>query len=126
MKVGTLIQKNTSPTVFQKSSFTQINFFNTLPRTKIEDTHNEMSAAILSTNPPRNSLFIGDLSIFCTEDDLRDLFSPFGELLEIKIMKSEDKGRSLSYGFVKFSDPACASRALNELQHKLLHGRNLR
>eukprot|EP01040_Poterioochromonas_malhamensis_P002156 gene2156-2297_t len=73
-----------------------------------------------------NVLFIGDLSIFCTEKDLNDLFSGFGTVTEVKIMKSDDKGRSLSYGFVKFSDPADAARAMNHLQHKLLHGRHLR
>jgi RNA recognition motif-containing protein len=82
--------------------------------------------SISQSNHLKNSLFIGDLSIFCSEDDLRNIFSPFGELLEIKIMKSEDKGRSLSYGFVKYADTNCASHALNELQHVMLHGRNLR
>jgi RNA-binding protein 39 len=75
---------------------------------------------------PKTSLFIGDLSIFCTEKDLQDMFQPFGELVEIKIMKSEDKGRSLSYGFVKFADPAAAERAMRELHSHLFHGRKLR
>lgn len=75
---------------------------------------------------PSNVLFIGDLSIFCTEKDLTDLFAGYGNVTEVKIMKSDDKGRSLSYGFVKFSDIAEASYAMNHLQHKLLHGRNLR
>lgn len=75
---------------------------------------------------PKSSLFIGDLSIFCTEKDLEDHFSPYGKLVEVKIMKSEDRGRSLSYGFVKFADPSDAARAMAGLQHTLLKGRHLR
>lgn len=80
----------------------------------------------MASQNPSNVLFIGDLSIFCTEKDLTDLFGQYGAVVEVKIMKTDDKGRSLSYGFVKFSDVAEATNAKTHLNNHLLHGRNLR
>lgn len=74
----------------------------------------------------RCSLFVGDLAIFCTELDLERVFSPFGNIAEIKIMRSEETYRNLSYGFVKFSTFESAQQAMNALDGVLLCGRPMR
>lgn len=74
----------------------------------------------------KSTLFLGDLSTFCTEQDIHHLFAPFGEVVEIKIMRSEETMRNLSYGFIKFSNPVSAKKALNALDGSLFCGRNLR
>jgi RNA recognition motif-containing protein len=76
--------------------------------------------------PTKTSLFIGDLAIFCTERDVDQLFSQYGEIQEIKIMKSEETSRNLSYGFLKFTNTMSAKRAMNELNGFILCGRPLR
>eukprot|EP01031_Cornospumella_fuschlensis_P037279 gene37279-45263_t len=55
------------------------------------------------SNPSRSTLFIGDLSIFCEDADIHRAFSPYGQIVEIKIMRSEETNRNLSYGFIKFA-----------------------
>lgn len=87
-------------------------------------TTNSQASSPAGSN--KNTLFLGDLSTFCTEESIRKLFSPYGEILEIKIMKSEETNRNLSYGFLKFSNPISARKALNALNGKLFEGRNLR
>ena len=72
------------------------------------------------------TLFVGDLSIFCTEDDLRELFEQYGELAEVKIIRCEETKKNLSYGFVKFVDTEAAAKANEELNGTLLCGRPLR
>jgi len=74
----------------------------------------------------KTALFLGDLSTFCTEQDIRDVFSLYGDILEIKIMRSEETLRNLSYGFIKFSHSAAAKRALQALNGILFCGRHLR
>jgi len=74
----------------------------------------------------KTSLFVGDLSIFCKEADLHDMFAPFGEILEIKIMRNEHTSQNLSYGFLKYSNPLSAKRAMTELNQVVLCGRPMR
>lgn len=92
---------------------------------------NVYSPAGLATNTVapganKSTLFLGDLSAFCSEADINEIFSPYGEVLEIKIMRSEETHRNLSYGFIKFAAHNSAKKALNGLNGVLFCGRNLR
>jgi len=81
---------------------------------------------MMANNNGKSSLFIGDLAIFCSEREIEDAFSPYGEIQEIKIMRSEETSRNLSYGFIKFSSALAAKRAMTELNGVILCGRPLR
>jgi len=72
------------------------------------------------------TLFVGDLSIFCTEEDLREAFEEYGELSEVKIIRCEETKKNLSYGFVKYVETEAAVRAIEELNGSMLCGRPLR
>lgn len=72
------------------------------------------------------TLFVGDLSIFCTEEDVREVFAPLGELLEVKIIRCEETKKNLSYGFVKYADPDAAVKAIDQLNGTMLCGRPMR
>ena len=74
----------------------------------------------------RSTLFVGNLSVFCTEVDIEQLFSTYGVILEIRMAKSEDRSKHLSYGFVKFASVASAQLAMHELDGALLCGRPLK
>jgi RNA-binding protein 39 len=82
---------------------------------------------MMMANPNgKSSLFIGDLAIFCSERDVEEIFAPFGEIQEIKIMRSEETSRNLSYGFIKFSTAQSAKMAMAQLNGVILCGRPLR
>jgi hypothetical protein len=72
------------------------------------------------------SLFLGDLSLFCTEADIEDAFAQFGKIVEVRIQRSKETARALSYGFIEFSEPICAETALNSMNNHVLKGRPLR
>lgn len=72
------------------------------------------------------TLFVGDLSIFSTEDDLQDLFAPFGDLIEAKVIRCEETKKNLSYGFVKFGSYEAAINAMSQVNGHVLGGRPLR
>lgn len=74
----------------------------------------------------KRTLFLGDLPIFCTEEDLYQLFSRFGDLYEVRLKRDQITNRSLSYGFIKFVTPISAEMARDQLDGHILHGRAIK
>ncbi len=72
------------------------------------------------------TLFIGDLSSVCTIDDIEREFSPFGEIVDIRITIDPQTGQSLLYGFVEYNNEVSANDALTALNGKVLSGRSMR
>lgn len=72
------------------------------------------------------TLFVGDLSIFCSEEHLRLVFGQYGVIEEVKIIRCENTHKNLCYGFVRLIEGQAAASAMNELNGKLLCGRPLR
>lgn len=70
------------------------------------------------------NIFAGDLSYFCTEQDLINQFSQYGNV-EGAIIRKGKRGDSLHYGFVKMND-SDAQAAVEGLQGKSFMGRNMR
>ena len=71
-------------------------------------------------------LFVGNLSFFCQEKHLKELYVPFGEVHSIRIKRNDKGGRSLMYGFVSMASPVAAYNAAHSLHEKLFMGRNVR
>lgn len=70
-------------------------------------------------------LYVGNLSYDTTEEQLRDLFTPFGEPDSARLITDRDSGRSKGFGFVEFSDGAQARAAMSALNGKDVGGRSL-
>lgn len=75
---------------------------------------------------PMRTLFVGDLSFFCEDSDLRMLFSSFGEVISVEIKRGRATGDSLMHGFVEMDSEQNAEVALNELRNKKFLGRKMR
>jgi RNA recognition motif-containing protein len=71
------------------------------------------------------NLFVGNLPFSATEDELRDLFSAFGEISQVRIMTDRDTGRSRGFAFVEMADDEAAERAIAALNGKDFGGRAL-
>ena len=74
----------------------------------------------------KSTLFLGDLSSVCTEEDIEKVFSPYGKIRHIRIQRSPGSCSSLGYGFVRMGNPVEAQRAKDELNGYLLCGRKIR
>jgi len=48
-------------------------------------------------------LFLGGLSEDTTEKDLKTVFEPFGTLVDLKVMRDNDTGKSRGFGFITFA-----------------------
>jgi len=71
------------------------------------------------------NLFVGNLPFTATEDELRGLFSAFGEVQQVRIMTDRDTGRSRGFAFVEMPDDEAAAKAVNDLNGKDFNGRPL-
>ncbi|KIW18977.1 hypothetical protein PV08_03266 [Exophiala spinifera] len=74
---------------------------------------------------PFHRLYVGNIHFSITEQDLQNVFEPFGELEFVQLQK-DDTGRSRGYGFVQFRDPNQAREALEKMNGFDLAGRPIR
>ena len=71
------------------------------------------------------NIFVGNLAFSATDDDLRQLFEPYGVVDKVNIITDRDTGRSRGFGFVEMPDSAAAKAAIQGLQGHQLAGRAL-
>merc|ERR1719343_128682 len=74
----------------------------------------------MSQNPSAK-LFVGCLPFSKTEADVSALFTRFGELTEVALLKNGD-GSSKGAAFVTFANAQCASNATMHLQGYVFEG----
>ena len=68
-------------------------------------------------------LFVGNLSHDSTEDSIRQAFSAYGTVGEVKMMTDRDTGRPRGFGFVDMSADTEAQAAIDGLNGAELDGR---
>jgi len=71
-------------------------------------------------------LFVGSLSWGTTEHGLRELFQPYGDLEEVRVITDRETGRSRGFGFITFANREGAERAIAELDGTELDGRTIK
>ena len=69
--------------------------------------------------------YVGNLGFDVTDQDLKDLFAEYGEVLSANVITDRQTGRSRGFGFVEMADNAQAEQAINALNGKDLAGRAL-
>jgi RNA recognition motif-containing protein len=72
------------------------------------------------------NIFVGNLSYSSTEDTIRVLFEPFGDIDSVKIITDRDTGRSRGFGFVEMASDDEARAAIAALDGKDLDGRPIK
>jgi len=71
-----------------------------------------------------SNLYIKNLDDAVDDSKLHELFSPYGNIISAKVMKDEN-GTSKGFGFVCFSSPEEAHRAVNDLNSRMLYTKPL-
>ncbi len=75
---------------------------------------------------PDSLLFVGNLPLTYTRQDLSNLFSPYGELLRCLVVYSPETGRNKGYGFVEYMYKEEAVLAKQQMATKVVGLRSLR
>jgi len=81
---------------------------------------------LLALPPHGSQVFIGGLPRDITEDDLRELCEPLGEIYEVRLTKDKDTKENKGFAFVTFPDKDAAQRAIEDVQDREYKGRTLR
>ena len=71
-------------------------------------------------------IYVGNMSFDTTEDDLKALFSAYGEVVSANVITDRYTGRSRGFGFVEMSSDEEAGSAIAELNEKEVNGRILK
>jgi len=72
------------------------------------------------------NIYAGNLSPETTEDDLRQAFEAFGQVISVKILRNRVTGESNGIGFVGMPVSDEAQTAISELNGKILKGHTIK
>jgi RNA recognition motif-containing protein len=71
------------------------------------------------------NIFVGNLSFNTNEDELRQMFEPFGQVDRVSIMTDRDTGRSRGFGFVEMASNEDGEKAITSLNGSSVGGRTI-
>ena len=72
------------------------------------------------------SIFVGNLPFRAEREDILELFTPYGEVMNCSLPLERDTGRKRGFAFVEMADEALETAAIEGLQGTELMGRPLR
>lgn len=72
------------------------------------------------------NIYVSNLSFDVQDEDLREFFTPYGEVTSAKIITDRESGRSRGFGFVEMSDDAASKKAIAELNEATVEGRTIK
>ncbi len=74
----------------------------------------------MSTN-----IYVGNLTFDMSNDELKTLFTEYGEVTSANVITDRDSGRSRGFGFVEMATKDAAESAISSLNGKDHGGRQL-
>ena len=72
------------------------------------------------------NIYVGNLPHSVTDDELRELFTEFGEVSTANIITDKYTGQSRGFGFVEMPTQADAEEAIKSMNMSDMKGRNLK
>ena len=70
-------------------------------------------------------MYVGNIPYNATEEDLRNLFSEYGEIESLKIIQDQFTNRSRGFGFVEMANEEDTKKAIETLNGKDFMGKAL-
>ena len=70
-------------------------------------------------------LYVGNLSFDVTEDQLREMFGPYGTVQTAQLISDRDTGRSKGFGFVEMTNDKESAAAIAGMNGQMSGGRAL-
>jgi len=72
------------------------------------------------------NIYVSNLSFNVQDEDLREFFTPYGEVTSAKIITDKVTGKSRGFGFVEMPDDEAAKKAIAELDNGTVDGRAIK
>ncbi|KUI53949.1 Cleavage stimulation factor subunit 2 [Cytospora mali] len=80
----------------------------------------------MSTKPPSRVVFVGNIPYGLSEEQISELFSSAGQVLNFRLVYDRETGRPKGFGFAEYPDADSASSAVRNLNDHEIMGRKLR
>lgn len=72
------------------------------------------------------NIYFGNISYGMTPEEIKEIFSPFGNVLNVKIISDKQTGRSKGYAFVEMEKDEEGENAIKALNETEINGRNVK
>jgi RNA recognition motif-containing protein len=72
------------------------------------------------------NIYVSNLSFNVKDEDLKDFFTPYGEVTSAKVINDKFTGQSKGFGFVEMTDGIAAKKAITELDQTSVEGRTIK
>lgn len=113
---GAFLSINSAPTTLSPGSMHTANIQQGLSQ------HQQQQSSNNAESRSTTNLFVRRLSADVTEDELKELFTPYGTVINFVLMRNIHTGRSMRKAFVRFSKPEEAQHAMQALNDMKLKG----
>ncbi|KAI0966255.1 hinge domain of cleavage stimulation factor subunit 2-domain-containing protein [Xylaria arbuscula] len=80
----------------------------------------------MSTKPPSRVVFVGNIPYGLSEEQISDIFSTAGKVLNFRLVYDRETGRPKGFGFAEYPDADSAASAVRNLNDYEIMGRKLR
>lgn len=71
------------------------------------------------------NIYVGNLAYSVTDDELKQLFTKYGEVASANVISDKFSGRSKGFGFVEMPEDSSAEEAIKNLNETDMGGRNI-
>lgn len=71
------------------------------------------------------NIYVSNLAFTVQDEELKNLFAPYGMVNSAKIVNDRETGRSRGFGFVEMEDDNAAREAISKLNQSSVEGRSL-
>lgn len=72
------------------------------------------------------NIYVSNLAFNIQDEELKNLFTPFGVVTSAKVINDRETGRSKGFGFVEMEDDNAGREAIQQLDQSTIDGRQLR
>ncbi|MGV1100594.1 RNA recognition motif domain-containing protein [Thiovibrio sp. JS02] len=72
------------------------------------------------------NMYIGNLAYGVTEEELKEIFSAYGEVASVSLVKDRFSGQSKGFGFIEMPNNSEADTAIKALNKSMLKGRDIK
>ncbi|NII26241.1 RNA-binding protein [Pseudoflavitalea sp. X16] len=72
------------------------------------------------------NIYVSNLAFTIQDEELKNLFTPYGAVTSAKVINDRETGRSKGFGFVEMEDANAANAAIKELDQTSIDGRQLK
>jgi RNA recognition motif-containing protein len=72
------------------------------------------------------NIYVSNLGFDVQDNELKEIFTPYGEVTSARIITDKTTGQSRGFGFVEMSDTAAAKKAIDELNNSAIDGRSIK